>query len=150
MAWRGVVNQQKGRAKTMAAKGRYVTDAQLTVIGRRFGSDLVALEANDTVGRWQRDVVVLEEYGLGQEALAAFLADLKAHELLRGSRPDAVAEKRSAVGDRDKHVSLAWAWVDKVRGVLGVLARTDERVSNALMAAIPSNDAGLNGGIRAI
>lgn len=134
----------------MAGKTKFVTETQFIVIGRRFGSELVATEANDAVGRWRRDVVPLEAYGHGQEGLEAFVADVKTHEALLGARPDAVAEKRSAVAERDQHVSLAWAWVDKVRNTLGVRARSDSRLSNALAAALPSDDAALNGSIRAL
>jgi hypothetical protein len=134
----------------MATKARYVTDAQLTVIGRRYGSDAVALEANETVGRWQRDLGVLAGYGFGQAGLDAFTTDLRAHEKLRGARPDAVADKRSAVAAREKQVSMAWAWVDRGSAMLGVLARSDQTVSNALAAAMPPHDAALDGGIRAL
>lgn len=134
----------------MGLKARYVTDAQLTVMGRRYGSDAVALEANETVGRWQRDLATLAGYGFGQTVLEGFLADLRTHAMLRGSRPEAVADKRSAVAARDSQVSLSWSWVDKVKGMLGVLARSDLAVSNALVSALPSDDAALDGGIRAL
>lgn len=109
-----------------------------------------ACEANETVGRWQRDLAVLAGYGFGQVVLDAFIADVRAHEKLRGARPDAVADKRSAVVAREKQVSAAWAWVDRVSAMLGVLARSDQTLSLALAAASPVDDAGLDGGIRAL
>lgn len=134
----------------MTAKGRFVTDAQLVIIGRRYGSDAVALEAAGTITRWKRDVAVLATYGFGQKVLDVFVGDFNQHASLRATRPDGVAEKMSAVTDRDQTVSRAWAWVDKVAAILGVLARLDQRLSNALAAATPSNDAGLEAGIRAL
>lgn len=129
---------------------RFVTDEQLTVVGRRYNCDDVGTEANEILGRWRRDLGALGSYGFGQTALAAFEADVVAHATLRASRPDAVAEKRSAAVVRDKQVSRAWAWVDKIVAVVGGLARTDQRVATALSAALPVDDAALEPGIRAL
>ena len=51
---------------------------------------------------------------------------------------------------RDKQVSNAWAWVDRVKAVLGGLARTDQTLAMALDDAAPADDAGLDAGIRAL
>ena len=127
----------------MSPNSDYLTDAQLTTIGSRFNCDEVAEEANEARGRWQHDVGVLGSYGHGRSALAAFEADITTHEGLRSARPEAVTGKRAAVALRERHVSNAWAWVDRVRAVLGALARTDQTLALALKATVPKDDAGL-------
>lgn len=134
----------------MPRTSRYVNDAQLITIGRRFNCDDVAEEANEALGRWRRDLSVLGSYGYGRSALAAFEADITTHQGLRSSRPDSVTEKRSAVVLRDRHVSNAWTWVDRVKAVLGVLGNTDQTLALALDAAVPGDDAGLEAGIHAL
>ena len=134
----------------MPRTSRYVTNEQLTIIGRRYNCDDVAEEANGARGRWRRDLNVLGSYGHGRSALSAFEADITAHESLRSARPDAVTEKRSAVVLRDQHVSEAWAWVDRAKAVLGALATTDQMLALALDAAVPRDDAGLEAGIHAL
>ena len=130
-------------------KTRYVTEAQLIVIGRRYGADEVALEATEAAARWRRDLSALAMYGYGQAALDGFMADVVAHAKLRAARPEAVAEKKMSVATRDRQVSLGWAWVDRVCS-LGALARTDQTLAMALAAATPTDDAGLEAGIRAL
>jgi hypothetical protein len=134
----------------MPRNSRYANNDQLITIGRRFNCDDVAEEANEALGRWQRDLSVLGSYGYGRSALAAFEADITTHESLRSARPDAVLEKRSAVIQRDQHVSDAWAWVDRIQAVLGALASTDQTLAMALDAAVPRDDAGLAAGIHAL
>jgi hypothetical protein len=134
----------------MPRTSHYVTHEQLTIIGRRHNCDDVGEEANETKGRWRRDLNVLGRYGHGRAALAAFEADITAHESLRSARPDAVREKRSAVVLRDRQVSNAWAWVDQAKAVLGALASTDQMLALALDAAVPRDDAGLEAGIHAL
>lgn len=80
----------------------------------------------------------------------AFEADVATHASLRASRPDAVAEKRSAAVLRDKQVSRAWTWVDKVVAVLGGRARAEQDLATALAVAVPSDDGALEPGIRAL
>jgi hypothetical protein len=134
----------------MSPNSDYLTDAQLTTIGSRFNCDEVAEEANEARGRWQRDVSVLGSYGHGRSALAAFEADITTHEGLRSARPEAVTGKRAAVALRDRHVSDAWAWVDRVRAVLGALARTEQTLALALDTTVPKDDAALEAGIHAL
>jgi hypothetical protein len=134
----------------MPRYSRYVTNEQLSIIGRRFNCDDVSAEANETVGRWRRDLNVLGSYGHGRSALAAFEADIATHEGLRSARPDAVTEKKSAVVVRDRHVSAAWAWVDRTVAVLGVLGSADQKLAMALDAAVPRDDAGLEAGVHAV
>lgn len=134
----------------MPRSTRFVTDEHLTVVGRRYNCDDVGMEAGEVLARWRRDLGALGSYGFGQTALAAFEADVSSHASLRSSRPDAVAEKKTAAVMRDKQVSHGWAWVDKVEAVLGGLARTDLQVSMALAAALPADDAALEPGIRAL
>jgi hypothetical protein len=129
---------------------RYWTDAQLIVVGRRYGDDEVALEASEAQARWRRDVDALAGYGYDQGALEAFTADILKHAKLRSARPDAVAGKKMSVNARDKQVSLGWAWVDRVSSVLGVPARSDQMLATAVAAAKPTDDAGLEAGIRAL
>jgi hypothetical protein len=118
-------------------KNHYVSETQLIVIGRRYGSDDVALEAGEAIARWRRDLAVLGGYGLGQAALDAFVADAAEQTKLRAARPEAVAGKKMSVVARDKQVSAGWAWVDRVGSMLGVLARTDQTLSMALASATP-------------
>jgi hypothetical protein len=136
--------------ETMPSKNPYVTELQLTVIGRRYGSDDVALEASEAAARWKRDEAALGAYGMGADARAAFEADRSKHDGLRASRPEAVASKKMSVVERDRQVSEGWAWVDRVRSVLLLPARNDQALATALVAAIPANDAGLEAGIAAL
>ena len=128
----------------------YLTDAQLIVVGRRHGSDEVALEAGEALARWRRDLPALAGYGYGQPVLDAFVADVAEQAKLCAARPEAVKDKRMSVVVRDKHVSAGWAWVDRVVSMLGVPARADQALAMALVAAKPANDAGLEAGIRAL
>ena len=134
----------------MSAKSCFLTDSQFIVIGRRYGCDDVAREATDAAARWSRDQAQLACYGYGSAALAAFEADRAQHDSLRAARPQAVAAKRTAVALRDKQVSAGWAWVDRVTSVLGMLARSDEKLATSLAAARPVDDAGLAAGIVAL
>jgi hypothetical protein len=134
----------------MPKNTRYMTDAQLIITGRRYGADEVALEASEAMARWKRDVDPLASYGFGQQALDLFAADYAEQGKLRSLRPEAVAEKKMSVTARDKQVSLGWAWVDRVVCVLGSLARTDQDLATALVTATPTDDAGLEAGIRAL
>jgi len=128
----------------------YLTDAQLIVVGRRHGSDEVAIEASEALERWRRDLSSLAGYGYGQPVLDAFVADVAAQATLCAARPEAVADKRMSVVVRDKHVSAAWTWVDRVVSMLGVPARAEQALAMALMTAKPASDAGLEAGIRAL
>lgn len=134
----------------MPPKARYVTDAQLTVIGRRYGADDVALEATEALARWKRDLPALAGYGFGQSAFDEFAAELAQHAKLRSARPEAVTGKKVSVKERDKLVSRAWAWVDRTTSMLGGLARKDQSLAMALDTATPTDDAGLEAGIRAL
>ena len=131
-------------------KIHFVTDAQLTVMGRRYGSDDVALEAGEVLARWRRDLPALASYGFGQAELDAFSADVATHAKLRETRPEAVAGKKMSVVTRDQHVSAGWAWVDRVTSILGVLARGDQNLATALASAMPHDDEGLEAGIRTL
>jgi hypothetical protein len=131
-------------------KSRYVTDLELTIMGRRYGADEVALEASEAKARWKRDLPALASYGYGQGALDAFSADYAEHAKLRSARPEAVTEKKMSVTARDQQVSSGWKWVDRVTSMLGTLARTDEMLATALATATPTDDAGLEAGIRAV
>jgi len=126
----------------MSMKSQFLTDPQLIVIGRRYGSDEVAWEASEAAARWNRDQAQLASYGYGPAALAIFEADRAQHDSLRASRPQALAAKKTAVASRDKQVSAGWAWVDRVSSALGILARTDETLATALATATPVDDAG--------
>jgi hypothetical protein len=132
------------------SKARYLTDVQLTVIGRRYGSDDIALEAGEALARWRRDVSLLADYGYGQTVLDAFAAGMAEHARLRASRPEAVAEKKICVVNRDQQVSRGWAWVDRVGAMLGAPARSDHALATALATARPDDDAGLEAGIHAL
>ena len=134
----------------MSTKSRFLTDSQLIIIGRRYGSDDVAWEASEAAARWNRDQSQLASYGYGPAALAAFEAERAQHDSLRAARPQAVAAKKTAVASRDKQVSLGWGWVDRVSSALGILARTDETLATALATATPVDDAGLEAGIQAM
>lgn len=134
----------------MPRGARYLTDEQLIVIGRRHNCDEVGAEAGEALGRWRRDLPTLSRYGHGATVLAAFEADMARHADLRAARPEAVTGKRTAVVARDEHVSQAWAWVDRVKGVLGVPACSDPTIAMALDDAEPATDAGLEPGIRAM
>lgn len=132
------------------AKIRYLSDADLMVVGRRHGSDEVAREAGEAQARWRRDVAALAAYGFGQAALDAFSARIVEHAKLQAAQPDAVACKKLSVVNRDRQVSLGWAWVARVGAVLGTLARTERDLATALATATPVDDAGLESGVQAL
>jgi hypothetical protein len=119
-------------------------------VGRRYGSNEVALEGSETAARWKRDLTGLALYGHGQSAFDVFQADLAEHARLRAARPEAVAEKKMSVAARDEQFAQGWGWVRRVNSMLGVLARTDQSVATALNTAIPADDVGLEAGIRAL
>lgn len=134
----------------MSDKNRYLTDDQLVVVGRRYRCDAVGLEASEVAARWRRDVGVLSMYGQGEQLLTAFEADLARHAALRAARPDAVAVKKTATIIRDQQISRGWLWVDRVKGILGGISRTDQAVAMALKSSLPTDDAGLVAGIQAM
>jgi hypothetical protein len=134
----------------MPNKTRYLTDAELSEIGHRYGADEVALEASEALARWKRDLSALAGYGFGQSVLDGVVVNIADHAKLRVARPEAVAEKKLSVAARDKQVSLGWAWVDRVASILGVFARADQTLATALSSATPTDDAGLEAGIRAL
>jgi hypothetical protein len=134
----------------MTGKVAFLTEQQLELVGQRYGSDAVNREANEALARWRRDLPALEPYGFSQSRLDEFAAILVSHGNLRSTRPESVIDKKMAVVERDRKVSLAWAWADKVVSVLGLLARTDQQVATALATARPTNDAALEPGIRAL
>jgi hypothetical protein len=127
-----------------------VTDSQLTLIGRRFRADDVALEATEAMARWKRDLPALAGYGFGKSAFDEFVAAFAEHAKLRSARPEAVTEKKMSVKERDRLVSMAWAWVDRATSMLGGLARKDQALATALDTATPADDAGLEAGLRAL
>jgi len=131
-------------------KFRYLSDLEYTVIGRRHGSEDIALEAGEVEARWRRFADALAVYGFGKADLDAFVALLAEHAKLRGARPDAVADKKTSVASRNQQVAAGWAWVDRVRAVLGRLGLTDQAVATALETARPGDDASLEAGIRAM
>jgi hypothetical protein len=109
----------------MGNKTSFLKENHLIVIGRRFGSDSVALEAAEAAARWSRDEAVLASYGFGATVRARFEEDRAKHEELRASRSQAVANKKNSYATRDQQVEQAWAWVDQVGSMLGVLGLTD-------------------------
>ncbi len=123
---------------------------RLIAIGRRFGSDIGAIEAIEAAARWARDQSALASYGFGAEMRARFEADRHSHDGLRVSRPLAVAQKRTSYAIRDEQISRGWAWVDQVTSTLGALALTDHELGTRIAAAKPADDAGLEAGILAL
>jgi hypothetical protein len=134
----------------MTSKTSFLKDNRLVVIGRRFGSDAVALEAAEASARWGRDEVALAPYGFGASVRARYEEDRNQQETLRVSRSQAVASKKLSYAARDQHVSRGWAWVDRVSSALGVLGLTDEGLATEAAAAKPEDDAGLVAGIQAL
>jgi hypothetical protein len=134
----------------MARTRHFLTREQFVTVGRRHGCEDVALEASEADARWTRDLALLAGYGHGAAVLTAFQADRAAHAKLLAARPEAVAAKRTTVTARDKQISAAWTWVDRVESALGVRARSDEALSTALDEATPENDDGLAAGIAAM
>ena len=93
-----------------------------------------------------QEEAALGSAGLRRDAYARPVGCAK----LRSARPEAVAAKKMSVTERDEEVSLGWTWVDRVDSILGALARTDQTLATALATAKPTNDAGLEAGIRAL
>jgi hypothetical protein len=134
----------------MSERTSFLNDRNLIVIGRRFNSDIVALEASEAAARWLRDEAALAGYGFGIAVRTRYEEDRTKHEALRVSRSQAVATKRKSYASRDAAVSAAWAWVDRVKSALEVEALTDDKLSADLDAAEPRDDAGLEAGIQAL
>jgi hypothetical protein len=134
----------------MPSKTSFLNDNLLILIGRRFGSDTVALEAAEASARWSRDESSLASYGFGATVRASYEEDRSKHETLRVSRSQAVANKKISYATRDLQVSRGWAWVDRVTSTLGVLGLTDEALATEAAAAKPEDDAGLVAGIQAL
>ncbi len=133
----------------MRAK-KSLTDKNFQAIGQRYASEDVATETSEASARWARDVEGLALAGFGPEALAEFEALRSQHAALRTARPAAVAAKKNAVQNRDRHVSAGWAWVDLSSGILGRIARSDAAVATELASALPSDDSELGDGIGAM
>lgn len=134
----------------MTGKTSFLKERNLIIIGRRFGSDAVALEAAEASARWSRDEAALAGYGFGAGLRTEFEADRAKHEALLASRSQAVAAKKNTYLARDAQVARGWAWVDRVKSMLGVLALTDETLATGLATAMPDDDAGLAPGIQAL
>lgn len=134
----------------MADQISFENQARLVVIGRRYGSDLVALEATEAGARWARDQAALGAYGFGAKVLARFEDDRSKHAALRVSRSNAVASKKISCATRDEQISRGWAWIDRVLSMLGVLSLTDGTLAAEIAAAKPTDDAGLQAGILAM
>lgn len=134
----------------MSNKTSFLKESQLIIIGRRFGSDAVALEAAEAAARWSRDQTVLASYGFGATVLVRYEEDRRKHEALRVSRSQAVANKKNSYATRNQQMWRAWSWVDMVRSTLGVLALTDDVLATEVAAAKPEDDAGLVAGIQAL
>jgi hypothetical protein len=123
------------------------------IIGRRFGCDVVAVEATEAAARWARDQVALARYGFGADMRAKFEVDRQSHDGLRIGRSVAVAQKKTSYATRDEKVSRGWAWVDQVTSMLGVLALaepSDSGLAHKIAAAKPEDDANLEAGIAAL
>jgi hypothetical protein len=134
----------------MSSKTSFLKENHLIVIGRRFGSDAVALEAAEAAARWSRDEAALAGYGFGATVRTRYEEDRSKHEALRVSRSQAVANKKISYATRDQQVSRGWAWVDQVTSTLGVLGLTDEALATEVATAKPEDDAGLVAGIQAL
>lgn len=134
----------------MSDQTNFQKQERLIVIGRRFGSDAVAVEATEAAARWARDEAALAPYGFGADMRARFETDRQSHDTLRVSRSVAVAQKKTSYAVRDEHISRGWAWVDQVTSTLGALALTDGELGNQVAAAKPEDDAGLEAGILAL
>jgi hypothetical protein len=134
----------------MTSKTSFLKDNRLVVIGRRFGSDAVAIEASEASARWSRDEAGLASYGFVASARARYEEDRDQHEALRVSRSQAVANKKLSYAARDQQVSRGWAWVDRVTSVLGVLGLSDETLATETAVAKPEDDAGLLAGIQSL
>lgn len=132
------------------SKTSFLKENHLVVIGRRFGSDGVALEAAEAAARWSRDEAALAAYGFGASSRASYEVDRSKHEVLRISRSRAVANKKISYAVRDEQVSRGWAWVDRVVSTLDVLGLTDDTLATEAAAARPEDDAGLEAGIQAL
>lgn len=134
----------------MAGTTSFLKERNLIIVGRRFGSDTVALEAAEASARWLRDEAALAGYGFGAAQRTRFEEDRAKHEAMRVSRSQAVATKRNSYAARDTQVARGWAWVDRVICTLGVQALTDDDLATQLAAATPDDDAGLEAGIQAL
>jgi len=130
------------------SKTNFLNDTHLSIVGRRHGSDLVALEAAEASARWGRDEAALAGYGFGASVRMDYEADRTKHETLRVSQ--AMATKKLSLAARDEQVSRAWAWVDRVTSTLDVLGLTDDALTTQAHTAKPEDDAGLVAGIQAL
>lgn len=116
------------------------TKSSFCKIGRRYGSNQIQLEFQDTSVQWREFLTVLAEYGYGEEQHQAFLTLGEKHKALVTSRPDTIAAKTITIGERNTTIHEAWVWLEKVAGTLGSLARTDPDTATKLNAARPKDD----------
>jgi len=113
---------------------------QKRALGRRYSSNAIARQAQDLRVLWRLFLATFTEFGLGEEALAAFETVVETHLRLVEGRPEAIAAKSTTLAERDATIHAAWVWLEKVGASLGVLARTDADCAGKLNAARPDED----------
>ncbi len=116
------------------------TKSSLRKIGRRYGSNQIQLEFQDTSVQWRDLRSVLAEFGHGEEQYQAFLTLGEKHKSLLISRPETIAAKTLNLGERNLTIHESWVWLEKVSGTMGILARTDPDTATKLNAARPKDD----------
>ncbi|MDX9723009.1 MAG: hypothetical protein RBU37_19825 [Myxococcota bacterium] len=124
----------------MKRKAVVVDRQRLIKMGADHASEDVAQEAAAAAARWQRDISVLAQYGLGAERLAAFQALIGEHLGLMAERSNAVATKLTTVKGRKQELSNAWMLVDQLHSLLLVPARSDQALADAVNAASPADN----------
>jgi hypothetical protein len=116
------------------------TKAKITAIGRLWGSNLVAREADQAEVRWTRDLRALTDYGHGNEELERFKALKTEHGKLVAARPDSVATKRNVVAAKDQGFTKAEIWLNQTVCTLKQLAKKDSTFHLRVYEALPDQD----------
>jgi hypothetical protein len=109
-------------------------------LGRRYGSNNIARQAQEILMLWRLFLSTFTEYGMGEEALAEFETVVAAHLALVQGRPGSIAAKSLSITERNATIHAAWVWVEKVGASLGKLARVDPDCATKLNAARPDDD----------
>ncbi len=119
-------------------------------IGARHGSDRIALEADETLAQWERDLPHLASYGQGRRQLDVFRALVERHRQMRTTRPEALAARRETARQLDETIESAWVLAKRIHCLLTPVAREDAACAQRLRAHFPENDLQLDRSLPAL
>lgn len=119
-------------------------------IGARHGSDRIALEADETLAQWQRDLPQLAGYGFGPRALETFRDLMQRHQELRRTRSGSIANRREFSARMNQTVEEAWELAKRIHSILTPVARENTACAEHLRAHYPADDLQLDKSLPAL